>query len=410
MPNPISGNRGALRKADLREANQRLFLNIIRENSGASRADIVRITGFSPSSVTYVVNRMLKLGLVSESRGTGPAQVGRQPVMLQLQPQAMIAVGVEISQEQSRVVTSDLLGNILGQRSVRWRRDPQLMLAGVHEAISSLTGNVPASRILGAGISLPGTIDRNSGRVIAAEQLGWFDVDAGTVLSRGLPFKFYFENDARLGALAERWFVKPGTVPLSNFVFVELRSGLGTGVMIEGRLLCGASGEASEFGHTSLFPDGRRCPCGGTGCWEEYASQRALERLYKERATKDMDAAAIIQLARDGDPLGREVLREIAKYLGMGFANLNAAFNPEAIIVGDYLASAWDVMGDWVESELRNRGPQRFLSRLRVLPSHNGRDSALKGALAVVLSHFFADGGGTKSTATLVPHPTRRSA
>src|SRR6188474_3017485 len=115
MRNSIPGNRGALRKADLREANQRLFLNIIRENTGASRADIVRITGFSPSSVTYVVNRMLKQGLVSEFRGKNHSQVGRQPVTLRLEPQAMIAVGAEISQEQSRVVTSDLLGNIVGE-------------------------------------------------------------------------------------------------------------------------------------------------------------------------------------------------------------------------------------------------------------------------------------------------------
>lgn len=403
----LSGNGGAFRKGDLREANQRLLLNIIREKPGASRADIVRITGFSPSSVSYVVNRLLKQGLITESRDDNHAQVGRQPVTLRLRPQSMIAVGAEISREQSRVVTANLLGNVIGSRTVRWRNDPHLMLAAVRDAILTLTAGTPADRILGAGISLPGTIDRRSGRVIAAEHIGWFDVDAGAVLSRSLPLKFYFENDARLGALAERWFSAPGSVPLNNFVFVELRSGLGTGVIIEGRLLCGASGEASEFGHTTLFPDGRRCLCGGTGCWEEYASKRALERLYGERAGKPLDAASIIQSAREGNEPAREVLREVSKFLGMGFANLNAAFNPEAIVVGDYLSTAWDVMGTWVESELRVRGPQRFLTRLRVLPSRHGRDSALKGALAVVLSQFFSEGSGIKFASETLPSAAR---
>lgn len=391
MPHAISGTRGALRKSDLREANQRLLLNIIRERSGTSRADIVRITGFAPSSVTYVVNRMLKEGLLAESRAKGHAQVGRQPVTLRLRPEALVAVGVEISPLQSRVVTADLCGNILGRKTVRWREDPQLVLAAVRDAIRSLTAGIPQKRLLGAGVSLPGTIEHTNGRVIAAEHLGWFNVDAGAALSHGLPLNFSFENDARAGALAERWFVEPGTKPLENFVFMVLREGLGTGVMIEGRLLRGVSGEASEFGHTTLFPDGRRCACGGIGCWEEYASQPALERLYAERAGKPLGIDAIIQSARGGDTIATSVLRDAARYIGIGFSNLNAAFNPEAIVVSDYLAAAWDLMSDWVTDEMRGRGPQRRLSRLRLFPSTHGTDSSLKGALALVLSRFFTE-------------------
>lgn len=398
MPNVIPAARGALKKSDLREANQRLLLNIIREKPGASRADIVRITGFSPSSVTFVVNRMLRDGLLVEAPDGNHAQVGRRPVTLRIRPDAMIAVGAEISHLQSRIVAADLYGNILKQRVLRWQPDPSILLSRVRDAIRSLTADIPEQRLLGAGISLPGTIDRATGRVIAAEHLDWFDVDAGAILSGQSGIKCFFENDAKLGALAERWFCEPGSRPLENFVFVLLGEGLGTGVMIEGRLLHGASGEASEFGHTSIVPDGRRCPCGGIGCWEEYASQRAVERLYAERTNaaprgKTTDAATIVQLARQGDPAAVDTLRETASYLGIGFANLNAAFNPEAIVVGGYLACGWDVMGGWVLDAMRQRGPQRFLSRLRVIPSRHGRDSALKGAVALVLSRFFTETG-----------------
>lgn len=398
MSNVMPATRGALRKSDLREANQRLFLNIIRERPGTSRADLVRITGSSASSVTFVVNRMLKGGLLDEAPDDTHAQVGRRPVTLRIRPEAMIAVGAEISHLQSRVVTADLYGSILKQRVIKWDPSPQIMLARVRDAVRSMTAGIPRERLLGAGVSLPGTIDRSTGRVIAAEHLDWFDVDAGAILSDGAPVRFFFENDAKLGALAERWFCEPGGRPLESFIFVVLGEGLGTGVMIEGTLLHGASGEASEFGHTSIVADGRRCPCGGIGCWEEYASQRAVERLYAERARngghrRSAGVETIIELARGGDRAACEALRETSAYLGIGFANLNAAFNPEAIVVGDYLASAWDVMGDWVLSAMRSRGPQRFLSRLRIIPSRHGRDSALKGAVALVLSRFFTETG-----------------
>ncbi|MCC6292928.1 MAG: ROK family transcriptional regulator [Bryobacterales bacterium] len=398
MSKVIPAARGALKKSDLRVANQRLLLNIIRENQGASRADIVRITGFSPSSVTFVVNRMLRDGLLVETPDGSHAQVGRRPFTLRIRPEAMIAVGAEISHLQSRVVTADLYGNLLKQREIKWQRDPRLMLARVGDAIRALAEGIPEERLLGAGISLPGTIDRATGRVIAAEHLDWFDFDAGAILSERSGVTCFFENDAKLGALAERWFCEPGARPLETFVFVVLGEGLGTGVMIEGRLLHGVSGEASEFGHTSIVHDGRRCPCGGIGCWEEYASQRAVERLYAgrinaKRRGRPVGVNEIVQLARQGDSTAIEALREVANYLGTGFANLNAAFNPEAIVVGDYLASAWDVMGDWVLTAMRSRGPQRFLSRLRVIPSRHGHDSTLKGAVALVLSRSLAGAG-----------------
>lgn len=388
-------SRSPLLKSHLREANERLLLNMIRQNADLSRADIVRVTGFSASSVTYIIKRMIKAGLVCETPSDRPARVGRQPLTLSLKPEALIAAGVEILGTGARVITADLQGTILNQRFVPRESDHVVFLVRVRDAIHALTSNLGRRNLLGVGVSLPGTIERKTGRVIAAENLGWFDVDAGGILTEGSSAKFYFGNDAHLGALAERWFCQPGTRPLENFVYVILRQGLGTGVVVDGSLLRGATGEASEFGHTTLFADGRRCPCGSVGCWEEYASQRALERLFAERAglrngSPEADAEQVIRLARAGDALALKVLEEIAGYVGIGFANINAALNPEAIVVGDYLASAWDLMKDWVWDTLRSRAPLRQLRLLRIFPSRHGADSTLLGTVALVLSTFFA--------------------
>ena len=386
--------RAALRKSGVREANQRLLLNIIRQNKKTSRADIVKITGFSASSVTFIINRMIRDGLISESQCEEHAQVGRRPLILRLRPESMMTVGVELTRTGARAAMADLGGTIHRQRTVSWHPDYHVFLARVRHVVRTLTESTPAARLLGVGVSLPGTTDRMTGRILAAENLGWFDVEAGRILSEGIPARFHFANDAKLRALAEMWFCEPGEKPLENFVFLAVPQGLGTGVVIEGRLFHGASGEGAEFGHTSLFPEGRRCVCGGTGCWEEYASPRAVERLYGERCGNkrrlEQGVEEIVLLARNGDPVALDVLRETATYLGMGLANLNAAFNPEAIVVGDYLASAWDLMKDWVWESLRGRTHQRYLSHLRIFPSRHGADSTLKGALALVLSHFFA--------------------
>src|SRR6187200_2970624 len=141
-------NRSAWKKSDLRDANERLLLNIIRQDLGTSRADIVRITGFSPSSVTFIVNRMMRDGLLIETRSEGQAKVGRRPVILRLQPEALMAIGVEISRSETRVALASLDGRIIKQRTVAWHPDQRAFLASVRAALRKLAENVPANRLL----------------------------------------------------------------------------------------------------------------------------------------------------------------------------------------------------------------------------------------------------------------------
>ena len=172
-----------------------------------------------------------------------------------------------------------------------------------------------------------------------------------------------------------------------------MRGGLGTGVIVNGRILQGASSAAAEFGHTILYPDGRRCPCGNSGCWEQYASDLALCRAYSQQnggaGGTLTEPDAIVRLAREGDAAALRVLRDTAHQVGMGFVNLIMALNPEAIVVGDYLAAGWDLVEDVVWSVLRSRVPSYYLAGVRIFPSEHAADSSLLGAVALVLSQFF---------------------
>jgi predicted NBD/HSP70 family sugar kinase len=364
-----------------------------------SRADIVKITGLSPSSVTFIVNRLIRDGLIALERRELQVGAGRPPIALRLRPESMYAIGAEISLGGMRVVSADVSGQFLAEKHVEWHANPAVALARVRSAMLSMTRKFSSRRLVGIGVGIPGTIARDTEEVIAAENLGWFDLDAVRILSEGLPVRPALENDAKLAALAERWFHAEESAPPRNFVFVTASSGLGTGVFIDGHLMQGASGEGSEFGHIVIYPDGRPCVCGGRGCWEEYASGRALERLYSEckGAVQGLTAEDIVRRARAGDPCALERLLETARHVGLGLANLRQAFDPEEIVLGNYLAESWDLISETVWAVLRDRIAPRYLERVRIVPARHTENSALLGAIALALSKFFAPSEGVRS-------------
>lgn len=395
MPSITFTTRGALQKSALRKANERLVLAAVRQNPLISRTELGRMTGLAPSSISFIVNRLIQAAMLVEEPSKNHTQLGRRPTALRVAAHAMMAIGVEISASESRVALADLAGHILQQKRIPWHASHEILVQRIDAAILAILRQHGPKPILGVGVACPGTVDSTAGKVIAAENLNWFNVDLHSMLRARLAVPIYYENAARLSALAERWFAEPGRKPLQNFIFVTPRGGLGTGIVADGHLLRGASGMAGEFGHISLYPDGQRCPCGNQGCWEQYASDKALRRLYAEHAEKSLegqvapDAGAIVRMARRGDPVARRVLKQVACDLGLGFVNLIFVFNPEAVIVGDFIAEAWDIVEETVWQVVRSRAPQYALAGLRIFPSQHAADSSLLGAVSLVFSHFF---------------------
>jgi predicted NBD/HSP70 family sugar kinase len=408
--------RGPLNKSALRHANERLVLNVLRRNPAVSRADIVRITGLSPTSVTFIVRRLSRQKLIVEEKTDGYSQVGRQPTALRLRPASKVALGVEITLEGARLIAADLNDAVIARKSVPWHSNYELFFDKVHGVLRSLIEPFAKEHILGVGVALPGFIDKASGKVIAAENLNWFGVEAGRLIRRRLPLPFYYENAAKLSALAEMWSSDRDPKPLRDFVTVTANGGLGTGVIVNGQILQGAAHAGGEFGHMVLYPDGRKCRCGNTGCWEQYASDLALCRMYSETCVQagkpcgKVDAGAIVRKARQADPAAAAVVQEAARHLGLGFASLVMALNPEVVILGGYLAEAWDLMESTIWGVLRSRVPAYYLTAFRVVVSRHGADSALVGAAAVVLNGFFNSFEQTDRTAPTSSVSIRASA
>jgi predicted NBD/HSP70 family sugar kinase len=408
MPAITFTTGGALRKSALRQANERLVLAAVRANPCLSRVDISRITGLSPSSVTFIVNRLKRDRMLVEEKVENRAQVGRRPTVVRIRSEAMTAIGVEVTAGESRVVLADLDGRLIQTRTVPWHENYEVLFSRIHSAIAALRHHAGSGQLLGAGVALPGLMDPATGRIIVAQNLGWFDIEAGKLLRKNLPLPFYYDNNARLSALAERWFSPTSRKALRNFVFVVAREGVGTGVIVDGQILHGARAAAGEFGHVTLYPDGSRCLCGNVGCWEQYVSERALYETFVSLGGTPLalDASApglaIAAMARQGDPVALEALRATAAHVGAGLIHIIRALNPEAIVVGDYLAIAWDLIEDVVWQVVRSRVHHVYLEGLRILPSEHAVDSSLLGAVALVVAKFLTT--FNEGDATVAPH------
>lgn len=389
IPTITFTTEGGLNKSALRHANERLILNTLRLLPGASRADVARITGLSSSSVTFIVDRLIRRKVLVHEPVQDHSHVGRRPIALRLRADGMLALGVRVSLSGAGVVLSDLTGRFVRRKGVQWHPSHDVFLGRVHQSIRTIVEGVSPEKLLGAGVALPGFIECATGKIIAAENYGWIGIEAGQPLKKGLPFPFYFENAARLAALGEMWFTSDNSRLLRNFVFVSMRAGLGTGVMMDGHIFHGAFSVASEFGHMVIYPDGIKCSCGNRGCWEQYASDLALCRRYLEKSGSEATAETIVEKARRGDSTAWEVLQETAKDVALGFINLIVGLNPEAVIVDDYLADAWDLIEKTIWGVLRDRVPEYHLAGMRIFPSRHAEDGVLFGACALVFAKFF---------------------
>jgi predicted NBD/HSP70 family sugar kinase len=400
-------NTNAAGKQTIKEINEKLILNLIRERQPISRAEIAEKTRLQRSTVTIITTRLLQENWIYEGEN-GSVGVGRKPTNLYLNARKFKSLGVQVGREETLLAVADLNGEILNQKSLRTDLDARLFTARLGREIERLAGgSTDGGKVAGVGVSLPGYIEKAKGRIIAAENFGWMNVPLGEWLRQRLVLPVYFENNAKLSAFAEIWFGDRRHRHPQNFICVTSRDGIGTGIIINGEIYNGARDGAAEFGHVSLFPYGERCRCGNYGCWELYASDMATVKRYRHlkgparsarHQAQEITIHEIIQRAHQGEEAAQSALQTTGKYLGLGIANLVYGFNPEMVIVGDNLKDAWDFVGDIIISTVRSRVPAYYLEGLQIVPSSHKENPSLLGAIALVLAHQFRIGGNFLKT------------
>lgn len=201
--------------------------------------------------------------------------------------------------------------------------------------------------VLSIGIGTPGSVNKRYGVIEYANNLGFDNVPAKDILQSQFDKPIYLENDANCAALGEA--VAGAGEGVENFVAVTLGTGVGSGIVINNKILNGCNDAAGEMGHTVIEADGEQCTCGRKGCWEAYSSATALIRQTKEAMGKNLESAmwtmvdgdinkvdgrTAFNAMRQGDKAGKEVVDNYIHYLGIGLVNLVNIFQPETLCIG----------------------------------------------------------------------------
>jgi len=386
------------RQGTLREHNLRLVLgHILDAAAGAdptppSRADVATATGLTRGSVSALVDLLISARLVAELAPVSTARAGRPAVPLVPAAGTVAGIGAEVNVDYLGVRALDLAGRVVGHRVVTGDfrdSDPAAVLARLAELVGELLAGLPADlRPAGICLALPGLVDRITGPLRQAPNLGWRDVDVAALLAThpvldGLPIRL--ANEANLAARAESWAGQAG----DSFLYVSGEVGIGAAVVLGGEVFAGRHGWAGEIGHTAVEPEGPPCTCGARGCLEQYAGKDALLRAAGRPLTDS--AEDLVAAATAGDAAAATALRRGGDALGVALANFVNLVDVERVVLGGIYAPLAPWLTDPVIAQLRTRVLAAAWEDARVQVAGGGPHAALQGAALAVLRTVVED-------------------
>lgn len=370
----------------VRDINRRIILNLIRTRHPISRADLARLSGLQRSTVSLIVEQLIAERWVLEGP-TGRLPRGRRPTFLRLNDERVI-VAVDIRPIQTTVAMADANGRFLSQEILVTSSDPRMTMVSLTQAIERLIASARRKKIEGVGISVPGRYDHATDRLVFAPNLKWPDIDIRNPIAKTTGLDVTVENAANACVLAAVWF--DHMEECRNLVVVTISEGIGTGVWANGQLVRGSNGMAGEFGHVPLDPQGPACGCGGRGCWEVFASNRAALRYYLDANPEagDLTFPDLLSRAERGDAKAASALETMARYAGRGLRMVVAGLAPERVVVVGDLTRSWHRFGPIIEAEVQAQVLPGGTAP-RVIPAYEDGMARLRGTVALVLQKDF---------------------
>jgi predicted NBD/HSP70 family sugar kinase len=383
---------GALER--LRAANQRTVVGLLAGEGPMSRADLVRASGLSRTTVSSLVAELIRAGQITETEDRARPHKGgsgRPPVLVRLSAPAGGVVGVDIGHGHVRVAVADRLGVVLAE-------DHALVDVDSHGAevldrtatmVRALAaqGELPFDALQAIGMCVPAPLDRRSSRIRTGIMPGWQGMLPGEELERRLGVPVHADNDANLGALAE---LHDGIARgRQDVVYLKIASGVGAGIVLGGRLHRGASGIAGEIGHVQVGEDGHVCRCGNRGCLETMVSAARLLELLRPAYDVPLTLEQVLALDAEGDAGVRRVLTDAGRTVGRAVADLANSLNPELVVVGGTLGRSRSLV-EGVRGSIDRYAQPDTAAALEVVPGALGDRSEVVGAVALAIARVAA--------------------
>ncbi|MGN6607334.1 MAG: ROK family protein [Jatrophihabitans sp.] len=384
----------AARPDAIRRHNLSLVLDHIHRDGALTRAELTQRLTVSRSTIGALVTDLVDLGLVTESVPSGNDRAGRPSHVVRPAPDGPYVLAVDLDVTGVSAAAVGIGGAVLARRSAEWSKQgpptPKRAVAVIARLLAEVQ-QAHTGRAVGIGVSVPGTVDHDTGVVSNAPNLDWHAVPFGPMLSSRAPIDLpvHLGNDADLGVLAEHR--RGNGRGVDELVLIMGRVGVGAGIMVDGKLLHGRYGRAGEIGHNIVDGRGPRCHCGRRGCLETYVGDAALLDLAGRAGPPTTPAVAtLFNDARGGNKQAMTAVRKVAASLGHGIAALVNTIDPQRVILAGSSTHVLDIAHDELLGGLRRNvfgeGPD-----VELAPPALGADLALVGAAEIAFGSLLTD-------------------
>lgn len=392
----------------VKESNLSLIFNFIKRYESISRAELANITKLSPTTVSSLVEELLRDGLIVETGFGNSTTSGRKPIMLQINSNGGYIVSIEMMPNLLNCFIYDLNCRELGGSSFNisdYGRVGKLIADAVQSVLEEC--KLKEDKLLGICIGVPGLIDTENNQVVAStiipldEENDFFNF----VKNKFTDIYVMLGNESCFYAYAEKEFGIGKDV--KNLIFIDINDGIGAGIILNGEIYTGSNGLAGEIGHMTIDMNGSKCKCGNRGCLEMFASipaisQKIIFGMMSGWNTKIQGIigfdygkinADIIRLGIDDkDELVIQVIDETAQKLAYGINNIINFFNPEVIVIGGEIVKLGEVFLDKIKLYLNNIAFKPNIGKVEIQYSKNHVNASTMGGAAYVLDNIFKTG------------------
>ena len=368
---------------ETRSINAGLVLKTIEENGSISRADIGKVIGLTPPTVSDIVKDLIERDIVQEI-GKGDSSGGKKPILLKVNSKAVYMIAIDLGGENGiRVALMDLSYNIV-QEKFGLKKIEFLNSQKLKSALSIILKDfikevdIPREKISNICIGVPGIIDFKSKKVTVAPYLNW-EISLDDLALREMGIPIIIENDVNLMALGEK--TKGIAQKINNFIFVGERNGIGAGIIINGKLYKGANNAAGEVGYLLIDPKYVPKNTRDYGCLEKLASYKVIVEKAREKMGKKIRVMEVFKLAAEGDNIALEIIKEALKFLAYGIGNISCVLDPELVIIGGGISILPPRFLEEIKMNIQEIIP--FVPKIEF--SKLGEDGVLIGAAVKVL-------------------------
>ncbi|WP_405656053.1 ROK family protein [Streptomyces sp. RK9] len=363
-------------------------LALLRAGAAATRADLARLTGLARSTVSQRVDALIAHGFVTEE-ADGSSTGGRPPRKLRLRSREHAVAGVDLGASHCRVLLMDVGGETLALREdpLSIADGPQSVLGHVERTLHALlkeAGRDP-STLQSIGVGVPGPVEFSTGRPVDPPIMpGWHQYPIPEFFADRFQVRALVDNDVNVMALAEQ---RRAFVDTRYLLYIKVGTGIGCGIVADGRLHRGAQGSAGDIGHIRVGELDEPCRCGNSGCLEAVAGGAALARRLSDLGLAAASGSDVVRLVKSGHRDAVRMVREAGRAVGEVLAGLVNFFNPDTVVVGGALAAVHDQLLAGVREAVYRRSHPLATHVLRIEPSRTGENAAAIGAGILAVEH-----------------------